>query len=334
MLLGLSGMCLGALCFVAASTTAHFTIFLLALVVMAFGSTALQTAAGPYVSLMRPDTPGASQFSLALAVNSMGAMLAPAFGAIFLLRHVSPLTPHSLGRPFVAIAAALLGLCILVYRSHLPPLGKNVASSEGSSYASLLRQPTFVFGTLSMLLYVGAEIAIGSLIINFLSQKDILAISSQSAAWLTSIYWAGSMAGRFLGWILLKRISSSKLLTSVAFSAALLVLVAIISHGTLAAVSLLAVGLFNSVMVPILYNLSIADLGPNTGKGAGMLVAALIGGAVIPFAQGAIADRIGLHHSFILPAICYVAIAMYSVAARRWQKLHDHQANVLSILLG
>jgi FHS family L-fucose permease-like MFS transporter len=219
--------------------------------------------------------------------------------------------------PFAAIAAGLFGLCLLVSRSRLPPLGAAVAGSAGSSYATLLKQPRFVFGVGSMLLYVGAEIAIGSLMINFLGQREILAIQPQSAAWLTSIYWAGSMTGRFLGWALLKRVSSSRLLALVALGAALLVASAVILSGTPAAVCLLAVGLFNSVMVPILYNLSIADLGPNTGKGAGMLVAALIGGAMIPFMQGAIADRIGLHRSFLLPALCYVAIATYAVCVRR-----------------
>ncbi len=317
MLAGLAGMCLGAVCFVAASTTAHFITFLLAIVVMAFGSTALQTAAGPYVSLMRPEASGASQFSLALAVNSMGAMLAPAFGALFLLRRAGPLSPHSLGLPFAAIAVGLFGLCIVVSRSRLPPLANTVSSSSGSSYASLLRQPRFVFGVGAMLLYAGAEIAIGSLLINFLGQKEILQMPAHSAAWLTSIYWGGSMTGRLLGWALLKRVSSSKLLALVATAAALLVLGAVLFSGAPAAACLLAVGLANSVMVPILYNLSIADLGPNTGKGAGMLVAALIGGAAIPLAQGAIADRVGLHHSFVLPALCYVPIAIYAIAVQR-----------------
>jgi FHS family L-fucose permease-like MFS transporter len=317
MLAGLAVMGLGALCFVAASTTPHFSTFLLAIVVMACGSTALQTAAGPYVSLMRPDASGASQFSLALAVNSMGAMLAPAFGAIFLLRRTANLDPHSLGPPFAAIAAGLLGLCILVARSRLPPLAGNIASSEGSSYAWLLRQPRFVFGLGAMLLYVGAEIAIGSLLINFLGQRVILSMPASSAAWLTSTYWAGSMVGRLLGWSLLKRLSPSKVLGGVATSATLLVLSAVLLSGWAAAICLLAVGLMNSVMVPILYNLSIADLGPNTGKGAGMLVGALIGGAAIPFAQGALADRIGLHHSFVLPALCYLVIATYAAAVPR-----------------
>ena len=319
MLAGLAVMCLGALCFVGASTAAHFGAFLLAIVVMACGNTALQTAAAPYVSLMRPDASGASRFSLALAVNSMGSMLAPAFGAVFLLRPSTHLTPHSLGPPFAAIAAGLVGLSILVSRSHLPPLPGPIASAAGSSYASLLRQPRFVFGVASTLLYVGAEIALGSLMINFLGQKDILAISAHKAAWLASIYWGGSMVGRFLGWALLKRISSPKVLAIVSTSAALLVFTAVLGSGWLSATCLLAVGLANSVMVPILYNLAIADLGPNTAKGAGMLVAALIGGAAIPFAQGAIADRIGLHRSFVLPALCYIAIATYAIVVRRWK---------------
>jgi FHS family L-fucose permease-like MFS transporter len=318
--IGLLTMSLAALCFVGASVLATFPSFLCALVAMASGSTTLQTAAGPYVSLLGPESSASSRFSLALGVNSFGAMLAPAFGAWFILRdssHARP-TAADLIHPYLFIAAGLACLAAVVLTVHLPAIQTlpPAAGSRRTQYRDFYHHPRAIFGIVTMFLYVGAEIAIGGLMINFLRQPDTSHLSLQRAAFLASLYGGGAMIGRFAGWIVLKSLRPQSALLIAAACAFSLVLTSILSTGDLAAFSLLAVGLCNSVMVPIIFTTAIAGLGPLTEKASGLLVAALVGGALIPLAQGAFADRIGLHRSFLLPALCYFAICGYGVFTR------------------
>jgi FHS family L-fucose permease-like MFS transporter len=331
MMTGLLLMSAGALFFVHAAGIASFTVFLVALIVMAAGSTVLQTATGPYVCLLEPDEPctgssdgaAAARFSLTLAVNSVGAMLAPAFGATLLLRHAtfsftSPATSITqsadLRLPYLGIALSLALLALVVRRSNLPPVLAPFSSiGPRTRYLDLRHHPRLLFGVLAMVLYVGAEIGISSLLINFLGQHSTLALTPERAAFLATFYGAGAMAGRFLGRLILPRVHPARLLIAAAAAAIALTLTAVFTAGPIAAIALIAVGLANSVMVPILYTTSIAGLGPLTAKGSGLLVAALVGGALIPYAMGALADRVGLHLCFLLPAVSYAAILAYGL---------------------
>jgi len=320
MFMGLLTMSAAALCFVGASILATFPSFLCALVAMASGSTILQTAAGPYISLLGPESSASSRFSLALGVNSFGAMLAPTFGAWFILfdsSHAKP-TAADLSHPYLFIAAGLACLAVVILTIHFPAIHMPTsAGSPTARYRDLRHHPRAFFGVVTMFLYVGTEIAIGGLMINFLRQPDTSFLSLQRAAFLASLYGGGAMIGRFVGWMALKSLRPQSVLSIAAACAFSLVLTSILSTGDLAAFSLLAVGLCNSVMVPIIFTTAIAGLGPLTEKASGLLVAALVGGALIPLAQGALADRIGLHRSFLLPAICYFAICSYGIFTQR-----------------
>jgi FHS family L-fucose permease-like MFS transporter len=320
MAIGLFTMSFAALCFVRAASIATFPSFLWALAAMASGSTALQTAAGPYVSLLGPEGSASSRFSLALGVNSLGAMLAPSFGAWLILRESASKTTQAadLRKPYLLIAVGLASLAAVVLFNRFPPVfnAASVNEHRDTRYVDLLRHPGLLFGVLAMFLYVGAEIAIGGLLINFLRQPDTSNLSLQRAAFLASLYSAGAMAGRFGGWIVLKFFRPTNVLIGAAGLALALVLIAVALSGPFASAALLTVGLCNSVMVPIIFTSAIAGLGPLTSKGSGLLVAALVGGAVVPIAQGALADRIGLHHSFLAPAFSYLVICIYGAASR------------------
>src|SRR5208283_255958 len=124
---------------------------------------------------------------------------------------------------------------------------------------------------------------------------------------------SGAMVGRFIGSASLQKVRTGKVLGIAACMASLLVCISMLTLGHVAMWSIILVVFFNSVMFPSIFTLGIAKLGPLTGDGSGMLIMAIVGGAIIPVAQGAIADRIGIHHAFILPAVCYLYIAYYAL---------------------
>ena len=161
-------------------------------------------------------------------------------------------------------------------------------------------------------MYVGAEVSIGSFLVNYFSQPDIGNISEKVAAGLVSFYWGGAMIGRFIGSGLQQKISPNKILGVAALVAAILVAASMLTFGHVAMWTIIAVGLFNSVMFPTIFTLAIEGLGPLTGDGSGLLVAAIVGGAIIPELQGLLADRVGIHHAFFLPILCYFYIAFYA----------------------
>jgi FHS family L-fucose permease-like MFS transporter len=160
---------------------------------------------------------------------------------------------------------------------------------------------------------VGAEVAIGSLMTNYFSRREIGNMSLASAAWYLQFYWGGAMLGRFAGSALLQRLRTQKLLAFNAAIAAILVIVSMLTFGHWAMWTLIAVGLFNSIMFPSIFTLAIAGLGPLTGKASGLLVAAIVGGAIVPELQGVLADHIGIHHAFVLPVLCYAYIVYYAL---------------------
>jgi FHS family L-fucose permease-like MFS transporter len=181
----------------------------------------------------------------------------------------------------------------------------------------LLRRPRFAFGVLCIFLYVGAEVSIGSLIVFYLEQQSVLGLSAVAAGEHVPFYWGGAMIGRFIGSYLLRIISPGKVL---AFNAAVvLVLLFTSSHsaGPVAAWSLLAVGLFNSIMFPTIFSLASEGLGPRAKQGSGLLSMAIVGGAVVPFIAGHLADWRGLEFALLAPVVCYAGILAFGLYARR-----------------
>ncbi|MGC1660840.1 MAG: glucose/galactose MFS transporter, partial [Candidatus Acidiferrales bacterium] len=174
-----------------------------------------------------------------------------------------------------------------------------------------------LFGALAIFVYVGAEVSIGSLLINYFHESFIANLTLEDASRYVAFYWGGAMVGRFIGSALQQKIRASVLLGIAAIVAALLVCASMLTFGHVAMWTIIAVGLFNSIMFPTIFTLSIEGLGPLTADGSGLLVAAIVGGAIIPLAQGALADRIGIHHAFFLPVICYLYIAFFGFRGYR-----------------
>jgi FHS family L-fucose permease-like MFS transporter len=326
MVAGLVTMGIGAFMFVPAASVPSFPLFLAALITLAAGMTILQTSANPYVAVLGPPRTASSRLNLTQAFNSLGTTIAPTFGsmlilgavaapvAVEVLRSMNPEQLHayrvsqaaSVKGPYIGLALALLLLAVIIGLFKLPTIES--AEAHGQVHDSVWRYRHLVLGAVGIFVYVGAEVSIGSFLTNYFNRSDIGNLSLKDAADLLKYYWGGAMVGRFVGSALLQRIRTGTLLGFNAIVAALLVTISMISFGH---VAMLLVGLFNSIMFPSIFTLGVAGLGPLTGEGSALLIASIVGGAIIPELQGVLADRIGIHHAFILPVICYLYIAYY-----------------------
>jgi FHS family L-fucose permease-like MFS transporter len=334
MVLGLLTMALGGFLMVPAANVPSYPLFLVAVVVLATGITALQVAANPYVAVLgRPET-ASSRLNLTQAFNSLGTTVAPRFGSWLIISgaaltaaQIAALSPEarqayrvheasSVKAPYIGIAIALIVLAAVIGFFKLPKLtgdahAVDVEDPNSRHAIRLWEQRHLILGVVAIFLYVGAEVAIGSFLVNYLSQRDIGNLSLQTAADYLAFYWGGAMVGRFIGSAILQKLKPGAVLGTAAFVAFSLVLISMLTFGHVAMWSILAVGLFNSIMFPTIFTLGIAGLGPLTGEGSGLLVMAIVGGAIIPWVQGMFADKIGVHHAFILPVLCYLYIAFY-----------------------
>jgi FHS family L-fucose permease-like MFS transporter len=336
MVIGVVVMGIGALLFIPAAAVPSYALFLGALMVLAGGITALQVAANPYVAVLGPPETASSRLNLAQAFNSLGTAIAPYLGGYLILsatsksintvRQMSPEVlqayrvqeASSVKLPYLIIGLALILLGAAISMFKLPPTPQaELHEHDGSAIKNLWRFRQLVLGTVGIFVYVGAEVSIGSFLINYFSQANIGNITEQAAAKYVSLYWLGAMIGRFIGSAVLQKVRTGTVLGIAAIVAFVLVCTSLLSMGHLAMGSIILVGLFNSVMFPSIFTLGIAGLGPLTGDGSGLLVMAIVGGAVIPLAMGFLADHIGLHHAFILPAICYLYIMYYAFRGSR-----------------
>ena len=331
MVAGLLCMAAGAFLFVPAASLASFPLFLGALIVLAAGITGLQVAANPYVVVLGNPQTASSRLDLTQAFNSLGTTIAPKLGGLLILataplaveemKALSPTALHlyrvqeaaSVKMPYTVIGIALLLLAALIATSKLPtiPHAEYRPATKGGD--SVWKHPNLVFGALGIFAYVGAEVSIGSFLVNYFGQPEIAGLSPKTAAGYVSFYWGGAMIGRFLGAGLLRKFKPGHLLGAFAICTSSLVGLSMFTHGHFAMWSILAVGLFNSIMFPTIFSLGVAELGPLTGNGSGILNMAIVGGAIIPLIQGAIADHIGLHHAFFIPVICYLYILFYAL---------------------
>jgi MFS transporter, FHS family, L-fucose permease len=329
MVAGLFTMGLGALLFIPAASVPSFPLFLTALIVLAAGMTILQVSANPYVAVLGPEKTAASRLNLAQAFNSLGTTVGPKLGGLLILsstvvgaevlRQMSAADlqayrvheASSVKLPYLVFALALITLGIVIAMFKLPRIA-SVEQRDAAVHDSMWRHPALILGALGIFVYVGGEVSIGSFLVNYFSQPDIGNMTERVAAGFVSFYWGGAMIGRFIGSALQQKIKPNKVLGVAAIVAAILVATSMLTLGHVAMWTIIAVGLFNSVMFPTIFTLAIEGLGPLTGDGSGLLVAAIVGGAIIPELQGMIADRIGIHHAFFLPILCYFYIAFYA----------------------
>jgi FHS family L-fucose permease-like MFS transporter len=319
---GLFTMSTGALLFIPAAMVPSFLLFMVALLVLAGGVTALQVSGNSYVSILGPGRTASSRLNLTQAFNSLGSTIAPYVGGLLLLNSASPTAvipavhgveqAAHLRAPYLGIAFILFVLGCFVTWSRMPAIqDEQVDTGKDENRRSVWRVRHLVLGAVGIFLYCGAEIGIGGFLVNYIIGHDIGNMTARAASRYVSIYWGGSMLGRFIGSAILRKVRPGTLLGINATGALSLVGLSIAFDGHVAMWSILLVGIFNSIMFPTLFTLGIADLGPLTGKGSGMLMASAVGAAILPVLQGMVADEIGVHLSFIIPAVAYIYVAYY-----------------------
>ncbi|WP_049475901.1 sugar MFS transporter, partial [Stenotrophomonas maltophilia] len=329
---------IGALGFWPAAELRVYGAFLGALFVLATGITVLQVAANPYVALLGPEQTSSSRLTLAQALNSLGTAIAPIFGGMLILSNTvksaddiaalpaaeqlayRAAEAQAVQGPYVGLAVALVLLALFVYLFRLPALSDATEQADQGhhhSYLDALRKRHLLLGVLGIFFYVGAEVSIGSFLVNYLSMPNIGGFSEQEATHYVSAYWTMAMIGRFAGSALLARFSPSRLLAIFALVNVGLLVTTMLTSGNIALYSVVAIGLFNSIMFPTIFALSIERLGPLTNKGSSLLIMAIVGGAVVPYLQGVLADHIGVQASFILPLLCYGYIIFYGLVGAR-----------------
>jgi FHS family L-fucose permease-like MFS transporter len=335
MVVGLITMALGAFLFLPAASALSYPLFLGALMVLAAGMTALQVAANAYVSVLGPPETASSRLNLAQAFNSLGTTVGPYVGGLFILgtvvenkdaiANMSATALHAMRvnqastvkLPYVVIGLALLAFAVVIGLFKLPAIPEVERHSDGRHEGSMWKYRHLILGCVAIFVYVGAEVSIGSFLINYFKEPEIGNLPEFIGAKFVAYYWGGAMVGRFIGSAILQKVKTGTVLGISAFFACALVLTSMLTTGHVAMWSIILVGFFNSIMFPSIFTLGIAKLGPRTGDGSGLLIMSIVGGAILPVAQGAIADKIGIHHAFLLPVICYLYIAFYGLRGSR-----------------
>ena len=354
---GLVLMGIGCALFYPAASLRIFPLFLLANFTLAGGMTILQVAANPYVSVLGPERGASSRLNLSQAFNSLGTTLAPIVGAMFILsdsiktsEEISLLDYASreiylnaeasaVQTPFVWLAVALFALAGLISIVKLPVI---LSHNEEGGYAKALRDKRLVFGAFAILLYVGAEVTIGTYLTNYFKEMGMAEVirSNDLLSWIShlfnqsdlntiddkavvgafvTLYWGGAMIGRFVGAILTSVLRPSKVLTVFAVVALTLVIVSASSSGLVAFWSILAVGFFNSIMFPTIFTISIEGLGELKPQGSGILCTAIVGGALIPPLFGHLTDDFGFKLAFLVVMGCYLYIFFFSSFSNKYK---------------
>ncbi len=331
--LGLLTMSAGCLLFAPASHFGTFALFLAALFVIAAGITTVQVMINPLISMLGNPATTQSRLSFSQAFYSLGTTISPYFGALLILGGSAVIAPEPasdavlsafrgaetrvIEHIYLCIAGVVVALAALVWlrRHRLIEVAPDaVHVSQGFA---LFRRPHFAFGVLCIFFYVGAEIAVGSIVVNYLMQPSVMGLSAQSAGQHLPFYWGGAMVGRFLGGYFLRKIPQGQALMGVATVAIALLTMSANMTGDASGWALLAIGLCNSVMYPTIFSLACRDLGPHAAEGSGIIVVASVGGGLVPLLTGFTADHLGLKMALAIPALSYIVIASFGMFVQR-----------------
>ena len=311
----------GCLMFVPAARMVSFPLFLSAIFVVGAGVTALQTAANPYVAILGPEHSAPVRLTLAQALNSLGGTIAPLIAGAFILTDTADFSTkaavaNTVRGPYLAIAGGLLILGVIVMFLSLPHVQQTQEFRPGKEGDAVLTRSIWsyrhtVLAAVGIFLYVGVEVGLASIAVNYFHNLGVS--ETKTASFLVSLYWGGALVGRLLGSWMLTMVKAGRLLGIFGFAAVFFVLVSMFTGGWTAIIAVLLCGFFNSIMFPNIFALGIAGLGPMTSKGSGLIMTAVVGGAIVPLLLGALADKIGIQHALIIPALCYLYIAYYGL---------------------
>lgn len=319
---------IGCLLFVPAAKMVSFPLFLTAVFVVGAGVTALQTAANPYVAILGPEHSAPVRLTLAQALNSLGGTIAPLVAGAYILTDSAATTTKAaiadtVRGPYLAIAGGLLILGITVMFLHLPHIEQTQSFRPAKDGEAVLSRSIWsyrhtVLGAIGIFLYVGVEVGLASIAVNYFKSQGVDSV--KTASYFVSLYWGGALVGRLLGSWMLTKVKAGKLLGLFGVAATFFILVSMFSSGQVAIWAIVVCGFFNSIMFPNIFALGIAGLGPMTSKGSGLIMTAVVGGAIVPYLIGKAADFVGIQHAFVIPALCYLFIAYYGFVGHKQVK--------------
>ncbi|WP_218309293.1 sugar MFS transporter [Alteromonas antoniana] len=316
--IGLITAAVGCVMFIPSAYMEQYWMFLTALFVLASGVTILQVAANPLVTVMGDPETASSRLTMTQAFNSLGTTVAPIIGGYLLFSAThgessAPVEASSVIAPYLSMAGILVVMAIVMIKVSLPKPSKDDVDLPTEADQTVLKHRHLALGVIGIFVYVGAEVSIGSFLVNYFVSENVMGMTEGQAANYIAYYWGGAMVGRFIGAVLMQKVSPGKLLAFNSALSCLLIILSVSSSGSLAMWSILAVGLCNSIMFPTIFSLALKGLGKQTANGSGMLCLAIVGGAIIPLLQGVVADTMGLQISFLLPMLCYLYIAYYGL---------------------
>lgn len=316
--IGLALMALGCMALIAGLMTQLYAVVLCALLAIATGATFLQIASNTAVTLVGDPAKAAVRLNLLQGFNSLGTVIGPVLGAVTIVSGKAASDPTGAPLPFLLGAAILAVLTIAFFRHRDLLAGLPVGSLHitRGAWSGALADRRLLAGAGAIFVYVGAEVTIGALLTDFLMSRHALGAPAGTAAGLVALYWGGAMVGRFAGAAVLRRVKPAGVLAAAALAAVMLVVVAVLATGPVAAGALLAVGMVNSIMYPTIYVLALPERPDHTAPGAMLLCIAVVGGAVVPLLTGLLADHVGLVPALLLPAACYLPILVFARSAR------------------
>lgn len=336
MVVGAMAVGLGALLVMPAAALASYPFILAAEIVLGAGVTALQVSANPYVAILGPPSSSSSRLNLTQAFNTLGDTVAPYFGSILILGSATGAAARPTGEaavaayrvqqaasiklPYLLIAGAMVVIALAIAFARFPRLEVTRdfrTGSLGGKQDSILNHPHLYLGAVAIFIYVGAEVSVASYLVKYLAEPEIGGFPLQTGARLLSLFWLLTALGRFAGSAAMQRLVPNRLLVWAGVGAAVFVLASFLGHGLFAVVTIILVGLFNSIMFPTIFTLAVAELGPLTGRASGILVQGIVGGAAIPVLMGWLADRYGIHHSLFVPFLCYGFVIFYGLRGYR-----------------
>lgn len=313
--IGLIGIAAGCGIFYPAAELEIYGVFLFALFVLASGITVLQVSANPYVVILGEERHAASRLNLAQAINSLGHTLGPRFGAALIFGGgATAVTADAVQLPYLILAGVALATAGIFTFLKLPVIESSDASADtGSVKDSVWQHKRLVLGAIAIFMYVGAEVSVGSYLVNYFAESHIMAMNNYEASKMISYYWGAALIGRFIGAALTFFIRPNIILAVNGVLAIVCIVVSVFSEGPMAMWTILAVGLFNSIMFPTIFAMAITGLGKLTSRGSGLLVQGIVGGALLPLLQGLVADMTSVQLSFLVPAFAYVYISWYAL---------------------
>ncbi|MFN5024439.1 MAG: sugar MFS transporter [Bacteroidota bacterium] len=310
---------IGCFLFYPAAGSKIYGLFLAALFILASGITLLQVAGNPYVAALGPSSSSSARLTLTQAFNSVGTTIAPYFGSMLILSGlpkdvsiIENIDVSAVQKPYIWIGLLLVAIAAVLVLLKLPAI-EHGGKQQNTSAKKAWQYPHLVLGAVGIFCYVGAEVAIGSHIVSYLQLPDVMGMQADEAGKYVSYYWGGAMIGRFIGSWILSKFKPGNVLAFNALMAFVLVMISILSGGATAMWSLLAVGLFNSLMFATIFTLAVEGLGAQTDEGSGILCTAIVGGALIPFLYGITGDIFSLKTAYLLPALCYIYIIYYGL---------------------